>query len=635
MTAAACGWWRRVRHTRLRDALRGRFDASLDWRAVIAGADLPIEVRGVIEQVVRRTRLWRRERVEIAEELVAHFLDGIESGVSPAELVKSFGDPQQTARLMRRAKKRGRPMVWQVWRCACWALGFIVAAYVVMALWMMLDRPTVKVDYLAMINERANSAPESERAWPLYREALLGMGRLLEQPLPAEYDAAITAKPGDANWKTAEQFLKEHAPDVERIRTAAAKRELGLPAKTAMADYSERDRKLFAVPPIESAGGEPDSHASSEQWLISTLLMDVQLLHEVGQLLATDARRAAAADDGKTALADVVAMLRVARHVEEKPFFVSLLVSARLHSEAFSLVQEIMQTNPALWSDDELRNLAHRVAVAKVDWRRGFIGESAGFHDSMQRIYTDDGNGDGRLALNVAADLNLFEMVRYATALGSDTHVQQVPNNVLAIFAMPAANMVVASRKEMTEMYERMSSRALERLGTPLWERYEPLDADVEKLREGPFGRFRYFFIDLLLPAYDVLRYQLQALDGQREGVLIGLALELYHREEEKWPASLAELSPRWLPALPVDRVTGGPLHLKIVDDRPVVYSIGVDGKDDGGVLPAVCEGKAAPYITLLGHKLGLPESPPAIEDGQTGDWVIWSAMKQIPAMSE
>ena len=80
MTSALSHVWRIVWYTRLRDVLRGRFDASLDWRLVVAEADLPAEIKCVIEQVVRRTRLWRGEKVDVASELVAHFQDGLDAG---------------------------------------------------------------------------------------------------------------------------------------------------------------------------------------------------------------------------------------------------------------------------------------------------------------------------------------------------------------------------------------------------------------------------------------------------------------------------------------------------------------------------------------------------------------------------
>ncbi len=90
MTDAISSFWHRLRYTRLRDALRGRLDSSLDWEGVIAIAGLPSELAGAVREVVSRTRLWRREKVDVAAELVAHFQDGLEAGRTPTDLVQSF-----------------------------------------------------------------------------------------------------------------------------------------------------------------------------------------------------------------------------------------------------------------------------------------------------------------------------------------------------------------------------------------------------------------------------------------------------------------------------------------------------------------------------------------------------------------
>ena len=132
------------------------------------------------------------------------------------------------------------------------------------------------------------------------------------------------------------------------------------------------------------------------------------------------------------------------------------------------------------------------------------------------------------------------------------------------------------------------------------------MDSELRALKDNPISRVRYLFLDMLMPAYDNLRNRIIVSDGARDGVLLGLALELYHRQHKKWPASLEELSPQFLPQVPVDRISGKPLHFKVVNDRPLVYSEGPDGDDDGG---HAIEGEVAPV--------------PA--QSADGDWVIWS----------
>ena len=81
------GTLRRLRFTPLTDLLRGRLSGRLDVRARIDATGLPAPALALVRRVVRRTRLWRAEKVDVAAELAAHFADGLEAGATVDELV--------------------------------------------------------------------------------------------------------------------------------------------------------------------------------------------------------------------------------------------------------------------------------------------------------------------------------------------------------------------------------------------------------------------------------------------------------------------------------------------------------------------------------------------------------------------
>lgn len=62
----------------------------------------------------------------------------------------------------------------------------------------------------------------------------------------------------------------------------------------------------------------------------------------------------------------------------------------------------------------------------------------------------------------------------------------------------------------------------------------------------------------------------------------VAIALELYRRRHGAWPATLAELIPDLLPEIPLDRYDGAPLRYRLIQGKPVIYSVGEDGNDDG-----------------------------------------------------
>jgi hypothetical protein len=66
---------------------------------------------------------------------------------------------------------------------------------------------------------------------------------------------------------------------------------------------------------------------------------------------------------------------------------------------------------------------------------------------------------------------------------------------------------------------------------------------------------------------------------------VVACALERYHLRHGAFPEKLDELAPAFLPKPPVDPMTLQPFHYQRTDDGWFqLYSVGADGKDDGGV---------------------------------------------------
>jgi hypothetical protein len=65
------------------------------------------------------------------------------------------------------------------------------------------------------------------------------------------------------------------------------------------------------------------------------------------------------------------------------------------------------------------------------------------------------------------------------------------------------------------------------------------------------------------------------------------LAAERYRRAHGDWPQSLDQLVPDYLAAVPTDPFSGNPLLFIRRANGVIVYSVGEDGKDDGGAVDA------------------------------------------------
>jgi len=613
MTLAADSFWQRLWHTRLRDVVRGRIDGQLDWQSVIAEANLPKNITDAISTVLCKARLWRIERVDVSHELIAHFQDGLETGRSAEELVASFGDVKQAARLIRHAKKRGRPLVWHAWRWAFWSLGIFLAVYLGAALYLLSGKPSVTTDYLAIINQRAAAVPTEKRAWPLYREALLELG-FRNGELPESIRKEPLYPFDERNSLVLKSFLVEHPQQLAKLRQAAAVPSLGY--EVAFTTRPE-DQELLGDFDCAPAPGEVHPN------LLSLPFSHLERLRVSAFLLAADCNLAATEKDAHRAQQDVIALTGITRQLNESPWLISGFIACSVQRLACDAMGDSLARQPELWSNEDLAELAHCIAAVKFDLRWWLESERISSLDTIQRIYSDDGHGSGNVTYQGLEYLrsNASELELYLPA--SSNH--PLHNNVIEA-GLPIAVALMASRRDFTDVLNKVWDETIAIADQPLWQGHGIRDP-FDKIAKSKRLRIKYAPLMILFPAIQAARTAVERTEGQQDGTLIGIALELYRRQHGDWPKSLDELAPTFLPTVPIDRINGGPLVYQIVDHQVIVYSLGVDGDDDNARVPIV-NGQEEPNNAAPNNVLSINRhlrSNPHYD----GDWVIWSTVRE------
>ena len=89
--------------------------------------------------------------------------------------------------------------------------------------------------------------------------------------------------------------------------------------------------------------------------------------------------------------------------------------------------------------------------------------------------------------------------------------------------------------------------------------------------------------MSLLMPAVRQAATAETRAQNRRDLTLIAFALAEYHRENGRYPEALTELAPQYLKTIPVDRFTDKPLKYQRRDNGYLLYSVGINGKDDQG----------------------------------------------------
>jgi hypothetical protein len=115
---------------------------------------------------------------------------------------------------------------------------------------------------------------------------------------------------------------------------------------------------------------------------------------------------------------------------------------------------------------------------------------------------------------------------------------------------------------------------------------------------------------------YQVLMLYYQAA-AHLEGAVAMLALAEYHRRHGRYPESLDNLIPDFLPRLPLDYADLQPLRYHRTDDGYLLYSVGLDGVDDGG------------KTTIEEHPATFRRGPPGGGGYETNADVVFSRIRR------
>ena len=86
-------------------------------------------------------------------------------------------------------------------------------------------------------------------------------------------------------------------------------------------------------------------------------------------------------------------------------------------------------------------------------------------------------------------------------------------------------------------------------------------------------------------------------------------AIEIHRLTTGAYPDELSQLTPKLLDAVPLDPVTDQPLIYRRHPDGYLLYSVGSNGIDDGGV--GVNEAKNGAYDYVIGRPLPADDAPP------------------------
>lgn len=313
--------------------------------------------------------------------------------------------------------------------------------------------------------------------------------------------------------------------------------------------------------------------ADEDGTVISILLPGVQASRDVAGALI--ARAMLRLHQGKTdeAWADLLACHRLARLVGQGPFLVEAMAAITIEGMACTADQTLLQDTKLTASQiAKMRaNLAKLPPMSKMADKLD-VAERFIFLDCMSFVARE-----GPLAMGD------FEM-------GT-----RMPDN-----AIRSIGNLIGSAVIDWDLILRMGNKWYDRIAVacrePTWaarkKAMDSIEHDIKTLGSAssrlsmlfnPSRTIGHVYMRLLLPAVSRCVVVEDRATMQFELTKLAFALAAYHADRGSYPAKLAELTPKYVPAVPKDIFNEADLHYRRADKGYLLYSVGENGVDDGG----------------------------------------------------
>lgn len=146
------------------------------------------------------------------------------------------------------------------------------------------------------------------------------------------------------------------------------------------------------------------------------------------------------------------------------------------------------------------------------------------------------------------------------------------------VLRVPLLSRWAVSKNEAS--YLSMMNRGIEKLRAPTPATFDELDALGREVGElSPL----HLATKLECPAFGKILEKHFRGEARRSAARVALALRVHRLRSREYPAALGALAPSILRELPLDPFTGGALRYRRSERGFAVWSVGRDGKDDGG----------------------------------------------------
>lgn len=590
---------------------------QLNWQELIRESNLPSDVKSLVNRTVKRTHLWKREKFDVAEELISHFVEGIEKGEESSNLIECFGDTKNAAQLIRKGKKKNRHIVWHIVEKIRISVMAFLLVYSIVVITTVSQSPRPTKDYRALMRQGISDIPQGETGLSDYMK------------LFSNYDIQNHryVSPEDKKWGDYENHFRANFQGVIKlIEEASSYRSSGLFGKHSY-EYSPEEWKIFMRMSDEEFldtypdGNGPQKDPDRIYMTSDTLLPHASLFKSLSGILCASILINITDQEFSQIPNKIETIFKLSKHCESEKHMVMYWVSIANMNRAQEVVRRMILDPEYLPDSNVFRDILSIFDEFEFLGKVDPTFDKYVIMDVLQHCFTQESGGRGKITVQGIEHLKSYgeDKVIPTYYKFADEVVANVEPGIARRFVsglryalFPVVQLNIPNKasvsKTLDGMYELMTWSS----GLPLWELNEVIKRWENGYQFREFNNLsnKSFEVSLGLTEHLGPKSALKPVMHRvhHENTKLLLALHGFYKEAGRWPEKLNDLVPTWLKEIPMDASTGKPLIYRIEAGKPLIYGRGYDGVDNGGDFS---------FPERKGFHWYVPPS-------ETGDWLIW-----------
>jgi len=596
--------------------------------------DLPADTVEFVERIIGKMRYRRKVRDDVMAELAAHFQDALkdcktneEKQQKARQLVTDFGDVKLLAVLLRRAKKRCRPLWRTVIARTAQAIVILFACFVVYLVWFLTGKPVITTNFVAQLNQLVHPAvDESLNAAPLYKKAVdlykkpsdrfllffadnyeqISDGSVFRDKRLAEQIRDLLAGDKEPDPNQDPQELREEVVDRMTDLLASKYHELKPQQKNFIAKWIQEQKEALDI--VNQGSQKPYywhqyQSPPEDDTMFSILLPHLSPFRNLVMALRCRAHLSAEQGSYEDAFEDIKSCYRFGQHVKAKGLLIEQLVGIAIEAVAVQTLTDIIHDHEI----DSARLTALQrdleQTIAGEDFTITFEAERLFAYDAVQMCFTEDRFGSGHLYIPLVRNLSGSDSSDGFGKLISDAISRKALKGAVQIlFLHPGKQQTRRTAEHLYDYCEQVAAK------TPAQLRAEGINIEEQAMKIAD----RNILLNILMPAVDKIIELSCRNKAAAQAAVTVLALLRYQKDNALYPENLHELvTAGYLKNLPPDPYTDKPLVYRKTEDGFLLYSVAGNLQDDRGLVGRDHDGKAQKW-----------------PDQDAGDAVFWPVPK-------